>query len=89
MAGKIEAFAADGQSTVTVLRAIIFTSGAAADAVELKAGSSSGSVLLTYRQPTALASIAQTFPDGGVTCPVGAWYVEYTGTPGTVTLIGD
>jgi hypothetical protein len=87
-ASKIRTFAADGQSDIKILRAIIFTSGAAADAVELKAGGSGGVVFLTYRQPTALASIGQTFTTG-VECPTGNWYVEYTGTPGTVTLIGD
>lgn len=89
MAGKVEPFAADGQSTISVLRALVFTSGAAADTLELKAGGSGGAVYLTYKQPTASATIAQSFPDGGVTCPTGNWYVEYTGTPGTVTLVGD
>lgn len=87
-ASKIRTFAADGQSDIKILRSLVFTSGAAADTLELKAGSSSGSVLLTYRQPTALATIAQTFVNG-IECPTGNWYVEYTGTPGTVTLIGD
>ena len=87
-ASKVEVFAADGQSSIKILRAILFTSGAAADTVELRAGSSGGAVFLTFRNPTALSSVGQTF-ERGVQCPTGNWYVDYTGTPGTVTLIGD
>ena len=87
-ASKVETFAADGQSSIKILRALVFTSGAAADTLELRAGSSGGAVIITYRNPTALSSIGQTF-ERGVECPTGNWYVDYTGTPGTVTLIGD
>ena len=90
-ASKVRPFTADGQSDIKILRGIVFSSTTAADRVDLKNGGSGGAILLTYHQPTALATIAQTFADGGVECPEGNWYVEVTTatTFGVVTLIGD
>jgi len=88
-ASKIRRYTADAQTDITIIRAIVFTSAAAADTVELKDGSSSGTVLITYRQPTVLATIGQTF-EHGVTAPSGgSWYLELTGGAAEVTLIGD
>lgn len=85
---KCETFAADGQSSIKILRGILFTS-TTADTLTLKEGSSGGTVKFTFAVGAG-SSTGFSFPEGGVTSTTGNWYVDVTttGTP-AITLIGD
>jgi hypothetical protein len=86
---KTEYFTADGQSTIKVLRAIIFTS-TTADTLDLKDGSSGGSVKMSFAV-AAGGTTGVSLPDGGITISTGTgWYADVTTTGAPkITLIGD
>jgi hypothetical protein len=85
--GKCAVFAADGQSDIKILRGIIFNS-TTADRVDLKAGSSSGTALISFI--IAAAGVAVLNLGDGIVSPVGNWYVDVTTTGAPlITIWGD
>lgn len=81
-------FAADGQSTKTILFSLTLTAGADAAAVQLREGSSSGTIHFVTKAPAAGTTHIE-IPCGAVSA-TGAWYVDFTaGTSPSATIVGE
>jgi uncharacterized protein (DUF2126 family) len=89
MASKSETFVSDGQSTLSILDAVVLTAGTDAAVCDLREGGSGGTIKITVKAAAASTAPCLVFPDGLVSA-VGGWYVDFTaGTSPRITLVGD
>jgi hypothetical protein len=86
--GKTQYFTADGQSTVRVMRSLVFNS-TTADTLDLRDGSSGGAIFMTI-QCSAGGTTSLDFAQGVAAPTGGLIYVDVTTTGAPkVTIIGD
>lgn len=85
-AGRANLFTADGQSDFKIIKTIVFNS-TTADTLELREGSSTGTVRLSLI--IAAAGVAVIPLGEGIVSETGNWYVDVTTTGAPkITLIG-